>query len=146
MLNTSMAKQHHDSASHRSKHPQGAGKRSYQKALRQAAKTGTAFYRGKNLTLQQLGGTPAAPPMVKTSKPQRAKPHKDEIRYLSWNAGALTTAVWEELLSLLATEPFSAVKLVVVQETHWRGSWQFKQIWMACCQFWHTQKNRVPVS
>ena len=127
MLNTSMAKQHHDSASHRSKHPKGAGKRSYQKALRQAAKTGTAFYRGKNLTLQQLGGTPAASPPAKTSKPQRANLHKDEIRYLSWNAGALTTAVWEELLSLLATEPFSEVKLVVVQETHWRGSWQFSQ-------------------
>ena len=127
MLNTSMAKQHHDSASHRSKHPKGAGKRSYQKALRQAAKTGMAFYRGKNLTLQQLGGTPAEPPPAKTSKPQRANLHKDEIRYLSWNAGALTTAVWEELLSLLATEPFSEVKLVVVQETHWRGSWQFSK-------------------
>ena len=123
----SMAKQHHDSASSRSKHPKGAGKRSYQKALRQAEKNGTAFYRGKNLTLQQLGGTPAALPTERKSKPQRAKPQKDEIRYLSWNAGALTTAVWEELLSLLETEPFSEVKLVVVQETHWRGSWQFSK-------------------
>ena len=123
----SMAKQHHDSASSRPKHPKGAGKRSYQKALRQAEKNGSAFYRGKNLTLQQLGGTPAALPPERTSKPQRAKPKKDEVRYLSWNAGALTTAVWEELLSLLETEPFSEVKLVVVQETHWRGSWQFSK-------------------
>ena len=123
----STAKQHHDSANTRSKHPKGAGKRSYQKALRQAEKNGSALYRGKSLTLQQLGGTPAVLPPARTSKPQRAKPQKDEVRYLSWNAGALTTAVWEELLSLLETEPFSEVKLVVVQETHWRGSWQFSK-------------------
>ena len=120
-----MAKQHHDSASRRSLHPKGAGKRSYQKALRQAEKNGTAFYRGKSLTLQQLGGTPAALPSVRTNKPKRANSSKDELRYLSWNAGALTTAVWEELLSLLETDAYSDVKIVVVQETHWRGSWQF---------------------
>ena len=31
------------------------------------------------------------------------------------------------MLSLLETDPFSEVKLVVVQETHWRGSWQFSK-------------------
>ena len=123
----SMAKQHHDSASRRSLHPQGAGKRSYQKALRQAETNRTAFYRGKSLTLQQLGGTPAALPSERTSKPKRANAHKNKIRYLSWNAGALTTGVWEELLSLLETDLFSEVKIVVVQETHRRGSWQFSK-------------------
>ena len=127
MLNTSMAKQHHDSANRRSLQPKGAGKRSYQKALRQAEKNGTAFYRGKSLTLQQLGGTPAALPSESARKPKRAHTHKDEIQYLSWNACALTTAVWEELLSLLETDPFSEVKIVAVQETHWRGSWQFSK-------------------
>ncbi|OLP82717.1 hypothetical protein AK812_SmicGene36607 [Symbiodinium microadriaticum] len=131
MFNTSVAKQHHDSASKRSLHPKGAGKRSYQKALRQAEKNGVAFYRGKSFTLQQLGGTPAVP---QSEQPKKPKPTtfrtKDKIRYLSWNAGALTTAVWEELLSLLETDAYSDVKLIVVQEIHWRGSWQFsKSCW-----------------
>ena len=46
---------------------------------------------------------------------------------MSWNAGSLTTAVWEELLSILRTPPYRAVKLVAIQETHWRGSWQFSR-------------------
>ena len=128
----SMTKQHHDSTSNWPKHPKGAGKRSYQKALRQAEKNGTAFYKGKSLTLRALGGTPATskPEPPKRSKPTRNREH-DDIRYLSWNAGSLTTAVWEELLSLLETDAYSDVKIVVVQETHWRGSWQFSK---AC---WH---------
>ena len=110
----SMTRQYHDSTSNRPKHPKGAGKRSYQKALRQAEKNGTAFDRGKSLTFQELGGTPATsktePP--KRSKPSRSREH-EEIRYLSWNAGSLTTAVWEELLSLVETEAYSDVKVVV---------------------------------
>ena len=128
MLNKSMTKQHHDSTSNRPKHPKGAGKRSYQKSLRQAEKNGTAFYGGKSLTFQELGGTPATSKTEpqKRSKPSRSREH-EEIRYLSWNAGSLTTTVWEELLSLLETEAYSDVKIVVVQETHWRGSWQFSK-------------------
>ena len=139
----SVAKQHHDSAGKRSLHPKGAGKRSYQKALRQAEKNGTAFYRGKSLTLQQLGGTPAVPQPEKPKKPKLTKfPTKDEFRYLSWNAGALTTAVWEELLSLLETDAYSDVKLVVVQETHWRGSWQFsKSCWHVVSSGTHNEQG-----
>ena len=138
----SMAKQHHDSASKRSLHPKGAGKRSYKKALRQAEKNGTAFYRGKSLTLQQLGGTPTALPLERSNKPKPIKFTKDEIRYLSWNAGALTTAVWEELLSLLETDAYSDVKLVVVQETHWRGSWQFsKSCWHVVSSGTHNEQG-----
>ena len=99
MLNTSMTKQHNDSTSSGPRHPKGAGKRSYQKALRQAEKNGIAYYNGKSLTLTELGGTPAV------SNSERPKPKKlpsnreqEVIRYLSWNAGSLTTAVWEELL------------------------------------------------
>ena len=136
----SMAKQHHDSASSRSKHPKGAGKRSYQKALRQAEKNGTAFYRGKNLTLQQLGGTPAALPTERKSKPQRAKPQKDEIRYLSWNAGALTTAVWEELLSLLETEPFFRGEAGSSARNSLERQLAIQQIRLACGQLWLPQR------
>ena len=39
--------------------PKGEGKRSYQRALRQAEKTGSTKYKGKILTLSELGGTPA---------------------------------------------------------------------------------------
>ena len=128
MSNTGMAKQHSDSTCSRPMHPKGAGKRSYQKALRQAEKSGYASYKGKNLTFSELGGTPA---LAKTEqKPLTKLPSRQEqnaIRYLSWNAGSLTTAVWEELLSLLETEAYSDVKLVLVQETHWRGSWKFSK-------------------
>ena len=58
----SMAKQHSESTNIRPKRPQGRameGKRSYQRALRQAEKTGSAKYKGKILTFSELGGTPA---------------------------------------------------------------------------------------
>ena len=47
------------------------------------------------------------------------------MTYLSWNAGSLTTGAWEELLSVLKTSAYQSVKIVAIQETHWRGSWQF---------------------
>ena len=99
----SMTKQHHDSTSNRPKHPKGAGKRSYQKALRQAEKNGAAFYRGKSLTFKELGGIPAT---SKPEQPKRSKPSRSRENEEIWNAGSLTTAVWEELLSLLETEAF----------------------------------------
>ncbi|CAE7480731.1 kptA, partial [Symbiodinium necroappetens] len=105
-------------------------------------KNGTAFHRGKSLTLQQLGGTPTALPLERSNKPKPVNFTKDEIRYLSWNAGALTTAVWEELLSLLETDAYSDVKLVVVQETHWRGSWQFsKSCWHVVSSGTHNEQG-----
>ena len=55
----SKAKQLSDLTTGSISHPKGKGKRSYQKALRQAAKNGCAQYKGKQLTLAELGGTPA---------------------------------------------------------------------------------------
>ena len=137
----SMTKQHHDSTSNRSKHPKRAGKRSYQKALRQTEKNGTAFYRGKSLTLTELAGTPATSKTErqKRSNPPRNREH-EEIRYLSWNAGSLTAAVWEELLSLLETEVYSDVKIVLVQETHWplERKLAIQQSTLACRQLRHS--------
>ena len=52
------------------------------------------------MNLRELGGAPAT---LKAPATLRGKPskflEKQQLTYLSWNAGSLTTAVWEELLS-----------------------------------------------
>ena len=125
----SMAKQHSDSTNIRSKRPKGEGKRSYQRALRQAEKTGSTKYKGKILTLSELGGTPAITQSDRKNKSCRLPSYQENkaIAYLSWNAGSLTTAVWEELFALFETDAYAETKLVMIQETHWRGSWQFSK-------------------
>ena len=123
----SLAKQPSVSTKQYQPAPKGNGKRSYQKAVKKALQEGSAQYRGKQMSLQELGGTPA--PTREKVPAKRLKPSafltQQQVSYLSWNAGSLTTAVWEELLSLLNTPAYSSVKIVTIQETHWRGTWQF---------------------
>ena len=125
-FNTSLAKQPSDPTISQTPSPQGKGKRSYQKAVRQALRDGSAVYKGRQMNLRELGGAPAT---LKAQATSRGKPSKfldkQQLTYLSWNAGSLTTAVWEELLSLLKTPSYAGIRIVAIQETHWRGDWQF---------------------
>ena len=107
--------------------PKGKGKRSYHKAVRMAQQNGSVQYKAKHLTLAQLGGTLAW--LCPNQNPALEKGQRDsrQTEYLSWNAGSLTKAVWEELPSILQTPPYQGVKLVAIQETHWRGNWQFSE-------------------
>ena len=107
----------------------GKGKLSYQRAVRKALQEGSAMYKGREMTSRELGVTTAAPIAPKvTARHKKSKfLEQKELSYMSWNAGSLTTAVWEELLSILRTPPYRDVKLVAIQETHWRGSWQFSK-------------------
>ena len=104
-----------------------APKKSHQQAIRQAEASGFAIYKGKVLSLSSLGGSDQPKQHVPTQHPARTRrltsaPH---IRYLSWNAGGLTSGTWEELLSHLASRSCLEVSVVVLQETHWRGTSQF---------------------
>ena len=107
----------------------GKGKLSYQRAVRKALQEGSAMYKGREMTSRELGVTTAAPiaPKVTVRHKKSKFLEQKELSYMSWNAGSLTTAVWEELLSILRTPPYRDVKLVAIQETHWRGSWQFSR-------------------
>ena len=107
----------------------GKGKLSYQRAVRKALQDGSAMYKGREMTSRELGVTTAAPiaPKVTVRHKKSKFLEQKELSYMSWNAGSLTTAVWEELLSILRTLPYRDVKLVAIQETHWRGSWQFSR-------------------
>ena len=121
------AKQPSDSITQPQPSCKGKGKRSYQRAVRKALQVGSAMYKGREMTSRELGATLAVPLAPKvTSRHKKSKfLEQKELSYMSWNAGSLTTAVWEELLSILRTPPYRDVKLVAIQETHWRGSWQF---------------------
>ena len=132
VFNTSSAKQPSGLTKRQQPAPKGNGKRSYHKAVRKALQEGSAQYKGRNMTLAELGGTPAT--LKNKPKPTRVRTSgyldKHNVDHLSWNAGSLTPAAWEELLSVLKTQAYQAVKIVAIQETHWRGSWQFtKEDW-----------------
>ena len=67
-------------------------------------------------------------PNVAASQRQYKKPgpHQPSYGVLSWNAGGLTSAVWEELMARMRTEEYKHVSIILLQETHWRGSSQFE--------------------
>ena len=112
----SSAKQPSDPTVRHYPSPQGKGKRTYQKAVRKALREGSATYKGRQMTSRELGATPDTP-LIAKEKPRYKPPkfrEKQQIAYLSWNAGSLTTAVWEELLSLLRTPSYEAAVVVVV--------------------------------
>ena len=66
------------------------------------------MYKGREMTSRELGVTTAAPIAPKvTARHKKSKfLEQKELSYMSWNAGSLTTAVWEELLSILRTPPY----------------------------------------
>ena len=71
------------------------------------------------MTLPEFGATPAQIKPLATAT--RFKPsgfhQKHQVTYLSWNAGSLTTAAWEGLLSVLKNSAYQSVKIVAIQET-----------------------------
>ena len=72
-FNTSLAKQPSDPTISQTPSPQGKGKRSYQKAVRQALRDGSAVYKGRQMNLRELGGAPAT---LKAQATLRGKPSK----------------------------------------------------------------------
>ena len=84
-LNTSSAKQPGDPTFGHTPSPKGKGKRSYQKAVRQALRDGSAVYKGRQMNLSELGGAPATISRAR-EKPRGKSPklcENQQIAYLS---------------------------------------------------------------
>ena len=108
-------------ASHGTKGPL-AVKRSFLRARHRARVEGWTFYKGKLLTLAELGGDTQ---MQASWSPPRGRaallpPPKLGRRapLLSWNAGGLTTETYQDLLAWLETKQIS---LALIQGTRWTG-------------------------
>ena len=103
-------------------HHTPARKRSYIRAQNRARLHGQAKYRGRWLQPEALGvkhePRPPKPPTVAASTGRR-------LTYLSWNAGGLHEARHQELKTWLNTPEGCHVQLVVVQETHWKGTFEY---------------------
>ena len=101
------------------------GKRSYQRACKVALAKGAALYKGRLLTAQALGaheGQFASPAKAerRSFQPKRQIHHKFDMEVLTWNAGSITSRVWNEILALLATTEYKNIKIVFLQESHWQ--------------------------
>ena len=101
------------------------GKRSYQRACKVALAKGAALYKGRLLTAQALGaheGQFASPAKAekRSFQPNRQIHHKFDMEVLTWNAGSITSRVWNETLALLATTEYKNIKIVFLQESHWQ--------------------------
>ena len=107
----------------------GKGKKAFRRAQNRARKDGTTIYRGQTMTFKALGGhlLPDCPfETAPRSQPRRPGAAHTSYGVLSWNAGGLTSAVWEELMARMRTEEYKHVSVILLQETHWRGSSQFE--------------------
>ena len=103
-----------------------ARKRSYKRAVRRAAQSDGQHtqYRGRVCALQQLcRGYRGQRPLSGSSR--RSQQHflqraQNRLLVLTWNAGGLTQALWQELLLTLEhMNPCERPQVVCVQETHW---------------------------
>ncbi|CAE7215822.1 Pol, partial [Symbiodinium sp. CCMP2456] len=103
-----------------------ARKRSYKRALRRAAlhPEQRTQYRGRPYTLRQLRsryvGVNAEVEVQSRAKLPVLVRRPDRLLVWSWNAGGLTTELWQELLLTLEQMPtMQRPQVVMLQESHW---------------------------
>ena len=103
-----------------------ARKRSYKRALRRAAQhpEQRTQYRGRPCTLRQLRssyvGLRAGAEVQPRTKPPVLIRRPDRLLVWSWNAGGITTDLWQELLLTLEQLPvLQRPQVVMLQESHW---------------------------
>ena len=98
-------------------------KRAYKRACDRAAIRGGTYYRGTWHTARALQALRVQPAMNRR-EPQRREPARgrsaSRVHVLSWNAGGLSLAMFDELILLLSTETYKHVSAVIIQETHWK--------------------------
>ena len=98
-------------------------KRAYKRACDRAAIRGGTYYRGTWHTARALQALRVQPGMNRR-EPQRREPARgrsaSRVHVLSWNAGGLSLAMFDELILLLNTETYQHVSAVIIQETHWK--------------------------
>ena len=103
-----------------------ARKRAYKRAIRRASQQPDqhTFYRGRPCTLRQLcrnyqgqGPRPTTRARLQVHALERSR---DIILVLTWNAGGLSTTMWQELLLTLENlRPEARPQIVCIQESHW---------------------------
>ena len=106
-----------------------ARKRSYKRAVRRAAQSGDqhTYYRGRVCTLQQLcrgyQGRQAPPTASRRLLQASMSRTQHRLLTLTWHAGGLTQALWQELLLTLAhMQDADRPQIVCIQETHWTAA------------------------
>ena len=115
-------------------------KNSFKTACRRTvAKSEPVRYRGQVLTPRPLRRTGNCPPLRRkelTAQPNnssargtassRAGKQVCNLRIMSWNAGHLGQQKWGELRTWLAAEADRHCDILVLQETHWNESSEFR--------------------
>ena len=96
-------------------------------------------YRGQVLTPRLLRRTGNCPPpsrkefqaqpdnsSARGTASRRAGQHIRQVRIMSWNAGHLGQQQWGKLKTWLAAEAEQYCDVLVLQETHWKESSEFR--------------------
>ena len=103
-----------------------ARKRAYKRAVRRASlhPDQHTFYRGRPCTLRQLcreyRGQRPKPRQHEQVKAHALERSHNRILVLTWNAGGLSSSLWQELLLTLENlRPETRPQVVCIQESHW---------------------------
>ena len=89
-------------------------KRSFRRTYGRACRTGGAYYKGHWRRQDWFRGSNLRPQLLPNIRPQRqAGPH---WRTLCWNAGGLTTSVFQELETYVRDH---SIDIVLIQESKW---------------------------
>ena len=104
--------------------PKTSEKRAYRRARLRAMQNGGTYYRGRWHTTADLRALEYTP-TPKLPRSLRAQPRRRQARIppvpcLSWNAGGLSSAVYQEFMAWLDGQ--SKYQLIMLQETHWPQS------------------------
>ena len=107
--------------------PKPSEKRAYKRAKLRAARSGGTMYRGRwhsVAALQALETRPSRPPPRTVRAATKTKQARiTPVHCLSWNAGGLSSPIYQELLAWLDLQ--DKFRVVVIQETHWPDSCDF---------------------
>ena len=112
---------------------EAARKRSFRRAVHRASNSRdqATWYRGRYLTLTQLGATSTARPVRQDgyqNKSINAKSHFPRLRIITWNCGGLHDTRYREITQWLCDEYVAGrpVHVMVVQETAWKQDMEYK--------------------
>ena len=97
-------------------------KRSLQRARRRAQQDGWAFYKGRLLSMAELGG-PSTRSVIGKPCPRAMMPAQPPAKgkrasLLTWNCGGLTSEIYNDFISWLMVKQ---IDIAVLQSTRWKG-------------------------
>ena len=98
-------------------------KRAFKRACDRAAIRGGTYYRGTWHTARALQAMRVQPGIQHRETPRQEHARgrgTPRVHVLSWNAGGLSLAMFDELILLLNTVEYQHVSAAIIQETHWK--------------------------